>query len=286
MKTILQVALAAALFGGTSTAATIFWRKHQTELQSALQRAEAAEAKANENPLTALTKPIETRAETDKPAEEELPEPPVAVRPPYVEGADEASQLVVSLNQRLRATHEKERRLLDRQEALKLIFADIRSEQADLNKLHQEIGDELSKSSESVRESMKEAQSERDLLRQELESLRAPPTPAAPSSTEVKSPNASDPPNSKQTDAASVPLPNDTLTSDPATLKRMGAIYDAMPADVVAEVLQQLNKDGRQAAAVQILQSMKDRQAAKVLGNIGTADAAQAASLTQKLQRP
>lgn len=286
MKTVLQIILVAALFGGASAGGTIFWRKHQAELQSALQRAEAAEAKAAENPLADMAKPTEPTTSVEPQTEEEPPELPVAVRPPYVEGADEASQLVVSLNQRLRATQEKEQRLFERQEALKLIFADIRSEQTDLNKLQTIIGEELNKSSESVRESLKAAQSERDLLRQELESLRTPPTNADSNAADDSSPTPADSTKANSADDAKLVNPKDAATSDPATLKRMGAIYDSMPAEVVAEVLQQLTKSGREAAAVQILQTMKDRQAAKVLANIGAADAAQAASLTQKLQRP
>lgn len=286
MKTVLQIILVAALFGGASAGGTIFWRKHQAELQSALQRAEAAEAKATENPLAALEKPPEPTTPAEPQSEEDVPELPVAVRPPYVEGADEASQLVVSLNQRLRATQEKEQRLFDRQEALKLIFADIRSEQVELNKLQRTIGEELNKSSESVRESLKAAQSERDLLRQELESLRTPPTKVDSNATDASPPTPADPTNANSADGANLENPKDAATSNPATLKRLGAIYDSMPSEVVAEVLQQLTKSGRESAAIQILQTMKDRQAAKVLGNIGAADAAQAASLTQKLQRP
>ena len=58
-----------------------------------------------------------------------------------------------------------------------------------------------------------------------------------------------------------------------------------MPTDVVADVLQQLTKQGRDTVVVEILQSMKDNQAAKVLAAIASADPAKAASLTEMLKR-
>ena len=51
-------------------------------------------------------------------------------------------------------------------------------------------------------------------------------------------------------------------------------------------LLQQLTKQGRDMAVVEILQNMKDRQAAKVLATIAAADPAKAASLTAFLKRP
>ncbi|TXT22273.1 MAG: hypothetical protein FD138_3574 [Planctomycetota bacterium] len=256
MKTMFQLLLVTLIFGGAAAGATMFWQKQQSELQSALQRAEAAEAKtASENPLAGLEKPTPKPAAHDEPVDEPL-EPPVAVRPPYVEGVDEASQLVVSLNQRLRATQDKERKLNERQEALKLIFSDIRTEQAEINQRRQEA--------------TQATQGERDLLRQELDSLRSPPK------ADITTPSGE----------ATSTSPSSQIDSDPAALKRLGVIYDSMPAEVVAEVLQQLTKQNRDAAVVEILKSMKDRQAAKVLATIAAADAAKAASLTELLKRP
>ena len=278
MKTVLQVIFMTAFFGGAAATGTLFWQRHQSELQSAIQRAEFAEAKAAESPLTALEKkPDEAHAESEPIAEK--PEPPVAVRPPFVEGVDETSQLVVSLNQRLRATHEKERALQERQEALKLIFADIRAEQSEINKLRQEANDELGKSSQSVREAMKASQDERDLLRQEVESLRSAPPKKDDANTDTNS-------NSSAKNSDAEPKTSAKTASDPAMLKRLGTIYDSMPAEIVAEVLQQLGKQGRDNDAVQILLTMKDRQAAKVLATIAAADPAKAAVLTEKLKRP
>ena len=158
MKTAIQLLLVMLLFGGTSAAATHFWQKHQAELKAAIKRAEVAEAKANENPLEGLEKPKEEPHKPDAELEpvEEKPEPPVAVRPPFVEGVDERSQLVVSLNQRLRATHEKERRLEGRETAMQLIFSDVRTEQVEVNKLRQQLNEELAKSSQTVQERSEE----------------------------------------------------------------------------------------------------------------------------------
>lgn len=266
MKTVLQLLLVMLIFGGAATGATLYWQKQQSELQTALQRAEAAEAKANANPLADLEMPTPQPKEAET-TTEEAAEPPVAVRPPFVEGVDETSQLVVSLNQRLRATVEKERKLNERQEGLQLIFADIRTEQAEISELRKKIGEELSKSSQSVRDAMKAAQDERDLLRQELDSLQSTP---AKTDEKADAGNAS---------------PAAKTDSDPAALKRLGAIYDSMPADVVADVLQKMSQQDGDEAVVQILQNMKDRQAAKVLGEIAAGDTAKAAAWTEKLKR-
>ena len=278
MKTVIQIIFVTAFFGGAAATGTLFWQKHQAELQTAIQRAETAEAKAAENPLTALEKKPDEQLAASEPVEEK-PEPPVAVRPPFVEGVDETSQLVVSLNQRLRATHEKERALQERQESLKLIFADIRAEQSEINKLRHEADEELGKSSESVREAMKASREERDLLRQEIEALRSSSSKRDDSSTEAESKSS---PKIGDAEAKS----STKTDADPAMLKRLGTIYDSMPAEAVAEVLQQLGKQGRHGDAVQILLTMKDRQAAKVLATIAGADPAKAAALTEKIRRP
>ena len=271
MKTVIQLVLVAAVLGGASAAGTLFWQRHQAALNDANERAEVAEAKAKEDPLADLQKPTaESKPEEVAPPPKK--EPPVAARPPFVEGADEASQLVVSLNQRLRAAHEKEQRLNERQEALKLIFADIRSERAEINNLRQQFAEDLDKSPLSAQELIKSAEQERDLLRRELEALqKAAPKTEAPPNTEGS--QSSENPSSKE-------------ESDPALLKRLGAIYDSMPAEVVADVLLQLAKKGREPAVVQLLQTMKDRQAGKVLTTIAATDPTLAASLTEKLKRP
>jgi flagellar motility protein MotE (MotC chaperone) len=302
MKTVIQLLFVMLLFGGASGGATFYWQKYQRELQSAIKRAEVSEAKANENPLDGLEKPTEAPPKNDSEPAEEKPEPPVAVRPPFAEGVDESSQLVVSLNQRLRTTHEKERRLEERQAAMQLIFADIRSEQAEINQLRQQLNEELGKSSQAVQdalkatqaerdqvraefgkssqsadEALKSVQSERELLREELNSLRGTSTKTDPTKPNPSVPNS----DVKAGDKATSTKPD----SKPITPKRLGAIYDSMPTEVVADVLQQLTTQGRESVVVEILQSMKDTQAAKVLAAIATADPAKAATLTELLKR-
>ncbi len=311
MKTVLQIGLVAFLFGGLATAGTVFWQKQKLELDAALARAEAAEKKAAENPLGELavpSKPEKAHAEPE-PEPEEKPEAPVAIRPPYVDGADETSRLIVSLNQRLASTYEKEKRLNDRHEALKLIFADIRTEQTEISVLRKQLSSELDGASQSVQDALDAAEKERELLRQELDGLkRSPPdsnTPPAP--LEIKSvpketsasPEAV-PPVTQEIEGSTSATTAEPKATSPvaeesssaaselpkaAVLKRMGAIYDSMPADVIAEVFQQLTKDGRQDAVIQLLQAMKDRQAAKVLSAIAASDPASAATLTDMLKR-
>lgn len=305
MKTVIQLLIVMVLFGGASAAGTFYWQKHQKELQTAIKRAEVAEAKANQNPLEGLEKPTETpKPEEEDEHVEEKPEPPVAVRPPFVDGADESSQLVVSLNQRLRATHDKERQLDERQSAMQLIFADIRSEQVEVNKLRQQLNDELAKSSQAVQDALKATQAERDQIRDELdksassseEALKAVQTERELLKEELNTLRGLNPsPDGTKSEgtssgAGTKPNTNDKTAppksdAKPITPKRLGAIYDSMPTEVVSEVLQQLTKQGRDSVVVEILQSMKDSQAAKVLASIASADPAKAASLTELLKR-
>ena len=311
MKTAIQLLLVMLLFGGASAGATHFWQKHQAELNAAIKRAEVAEAKANENPLEGLEKPKEEPHKPDAEPEpfEEKPEPPIAVRPPFVEGVDERSQLVVSLNQRLRATHEKERRLENRETAMQLIFSDVRAEQVEVNKLRQQLNEELGKSSQIVQDALKAAQVERDqargeldksaqsseealkalqaereLLKDELNALRGIPTKSDGAKSDGTKPDGTAPKGEAKS-ATDAKTGTSKADVKPITPKRLGAIYDSMPTEVVADVLQQLSKQNRDEVVVEILQSMKDAQAAKVLAAIAAADPAKAASLTELLKR-
>ncbi len=306
MKTMFQLLLVMMIFGGAATGGTLFWKKQQSELKAALQRAEAAEAKAAETPLAALEKRAQNQTAQEEPPNEE-PEAPIAVRPPYVEGMDETSPLVVALNQRLRTTYEKELRLDERQEVLKLIFADIRAEQVAINQLRekankvtQEERDWLKKEHAEINQlrdkAAKANPTERDRLRQELEELnqhREPADSATPDESELlrqKLDALEAPPPKTEVTAptkeATPAVPSVSVTSDPAALKRLGTIFDSMPAEVVAEVLQQLAKQDRDAAIVEILKNMKDRQAAKVLATIAASDPAKAAALIELLKQP
>ncbi len=306
MKTMLQLLLVMLTFGGAATGATLVWQKHQAELHKAIQRAEKAESKASENPLADLEKPTPKHVPHDEPPEEQL-EPPVAVRPPYVEGVDETNQLVVALNQRLRATHEKETKLNERYEALKLIFSDIRSEQAEINQLREKVGkatqderdflrhehaeihrlrqdaektirndhdlphERQTEADRHPRDIPKSVDDERDLLRQKLDALRSSFPKAEPPAL--------------ANDAVST-RPAAKITNDPAALKRLAVFLGSMPTEVVAEVLQHLTNQGSDAAVVEILKNMNDQQAAQVLDTIAAADAAKAAALTELLKRP
>src|SRR5579871_1055984 len=75
-------------------------------------------------------------------------EAPVAVRPPYVPEGDEAGTLINVLRDRARDASERERQISQRQDAIKLIFDDLRAEQAQALKLRQQLLRELRQSRE------------------------------------------------------------------------------------------------------------------------------------------
>lgn len=256
MKTVIQVLLLALLMGGLSAAASVAWQKQHATPVATNDEPEPtavtsdAPADVPEEPESALepSRKPQPKSENRESTGARTPEPPVAVRPPWVEDADDASWLVTQLRERLAAASQKETRLSERQEALNLIFGDIRSEQLNVNNLRRQISDELDEATTAARS----AQEERDLLKRELEALQK------------SSPAADD---------------------DNVNLKRMGVIYDSMPPEAASGIFQQLVKSSRQEAVLQLLYAMKDRQASKVLASIAESDPRLAATLTEQLKK-
>lgn len=216
------------------------------------------------------------------------PEARVGVRPPYTPEGDEAGGLINLLRERSRIATESERRLAERQDAMQLIFEDLRSEQALALKIRQRLSTELKQSRDAVdaalsdiaseRNAIQKSQTaakeaadaalktvidERDLLRKKLEQDTSPNSQAvAPPSTSPAGP-----------------------PEDNTNLKRMAAVFDNMPVDSVAKVFEQLVKNKKTEAVVALMNAMKERQSAKVLGVLSETNAELAADLTDRLKR-
>ncbi len=216
------------------------------------------------------------------------PEARVAVRPPYTPEGDEAGGLINLLRDRSRIATETERRLAERQDAMQLIFEDLRAEQTRTIKIRQRMSNELTESRQAVdaalqalenerttihkdqadtrkaaEDALHAAKAERDKLRQQLEKATAAPTTGD---------------GAASSDLGGSP-------EDNVNLKKMAAVFDSMPAEDVARVFEQLVKNKRIPSVVSLMNSMKDRQAAKVLVVIAGTNAELAADLTDRLKR-
>ncbi len=324
MKTLIQLIVVAVIFGGISAAATLFLQpqtatpvagaddpaktgeaadkseKPKGEKESAdhsegheTPAADHAEKPADfdEHALAAADPPRGHSAPHSDPsshhtADASKPEARVAVRPPYTPDGDEAGSIINLLRERSRIASENERKLVERQDAMQLVFEDLRAEQARTLKIRQRLSAELKESRQAVdaaleaidverstilkdqtetrlaaEEAVRIANEERDKLRKQLEKSTNPQTSEA----------------NKTGEAAS--------GDENANLKKMAAVFDTMPAENVAKVVEQLVKTNKTDAVVSLLNVMKDRQTAKVLGLITETNPQLAADLSDRLKR-
>lgn len=217
----------------------------------------------------------------------EIPvEAPVAVRPPYAPEGDEAGALINLLRQRSRIASETEKQLAERQEAMQLIFEDLRSEQARTLKIRQRLALELKESQHAIDMALLGIETDRAAMQRELSQAKQASDDAVRAAiaerdslqkqlTDAKSPNKND-----GSGAIDPGAPEDN-----ANLKKMAAVFDGMPAENVAKVFEQLVKNKRINAVVSLINAMKDRNAAKVLGVISDTNPELAADLTDRVKR-
>lgn len=249
--------------------------------------------------------------------------PPVAARPPYAPEGDEAGRLIVALRARVDAVGAAERQLTERESVMKLIFDDLRSEQIIATRLRQRVIDEVDESNRFVNQSLEARKAEQeslaaavqekeglqtevekmrpliedreratkeleklrpiaeehDRLQKELEKLRAAASELDQLRKKTGNSDASGAgtaSDSTESDVPSEPSPN---------LKKTAAIYDTMPPENTAKVIQQLVKNNRTQSAVALLNAMKERPTSKVLSTIAESDPMLAADLTERLKR-
>lgn len=215
------------------------------------------------------------------------PEARVAVRPPYTPEGDEAGALINLLRDRARLATETERRLAERQDAMQLIFEDLRSEQAQTLKIRQRLANELKESREAVDAEFQIVETERASIKKDVEEARRAADAAIRAAVEERDKLR------KQLEKSTTPTPEESPRSnstagtpeDNLNIKKMAAVFDGMPADSVAKVFEQLVKNKRTEAVISLMNAMKERQAAKVLATISDTNAELAADLTDRLKR-
>jgi flagellar motility protein MotE (MotC chaperone) len=198
---------------------------------------------------------IPKRREYDKrrdPAQLGSPTKASALRPPYVAGAEETTQLAANLRDRLTAVKEKESQLEDRQKHLELIYQDIRTERSAIEDLRRQAADEL----RLVDQKIAAVQQKRET---------SDPAPIPP-------PRAT---------AESTSISQEVTAAEQDNFRKMGDLLGGMAADSAAKILKQLSERGKLDTAAKLLANMSERQAAKVLSEI--ADLALAGQLVGRM---
>lgn len=227
-----------------------------------------------------------THAETGGTATDR-PEARVAVRPPYTPEGDEAGGLINLLRERSRIATQTERKLAERQDAMQMIFDDLRAEQARTLKIRQRLTNELNLSRLAVDAALLAVDAERTALQKSMAESRQAADAAVRSANEERDKLKA------QLDKSAAATERDANSSaveggspeDNANLKKMAAVFDSMPAENVAKVFDQLVKNKRMPSVVALLNAMKDRQSAKVLTVITDSNPELAAELSDRLKR-
>jgi flagellar motility protein MotE (MotC chaperone) len=176
-----------------------------------------------------------------------------AVRPPYNPEAEGAVQIATSLKERLDAVHAREEQLNSRQQNLELIFQDLRSERTGIDDKRRQVTNLL--------KAVEEKMAELDRKAGELEQKRQETTKEAKQLKKSVS---------------------EYKDQEKERIKQVASMYDTMEPASAAKILQTLADSGNLDTAVKILASMRERQAAKVLSELG--DPSLAAQLVDKLR--
>ena len=190
------------------------------------------------------------------------------------------------LRERSRIATENERKLAERQDAMQLVFEDLRAEQARTLKIRQRLSAELKESRQAVDAALEAIDVERStILKDQAETRQA-------AEEAVRIANEERDKLRKQLEKATNPQSDPEKTAgegasgdENANLKKMAAVFDTMPAENVAKVVEQLVKTNKTDAVVSLLNVMKDRQTAKVLGLITETNPQLAAELSDRIKR-
>jgi flagellar motility protein MotE (MotC chaperone) len=159
-----------------------------------------------------------------------------AARPPVNPEVDNAAQLANSLRSQMDALRTREQQFAARQKSLEVISQDFHQEKAAMDELRKQLNEELRGLTERI-ESLERKAGEVDQERKQL----------SDQNRELKESQLR------------------VEDSEKASIKRLAAVYDSMDADAAAQHLQQMADTGKIETAVKILNSMRERQAAKVL---------------------
>ena len=330
MKLLIQIVLVALIIGGLSAGGSFYWQQkmaksaviapkpddeHDPDSDEGVETSEEAEH-AKEASVVADVEPVveEPAPEPPKPKPIAIPEsfgPPAAIRPPYDPNADEAGELISRLRARAVSTSKQERRVMEREEAMKMIIEDLRMVQSDAARLRKrmleeadmsltaaenlrklveaERADNLRATEEERTRIQEELEEERKVADDQIEALRREKEAAVVAAEEaLKAAREEQEVLKQQLDAIRNPPPAIDRSGSPeetANLKKLSSVMNSMPADSTSKVLVELVEKGRTEAVVALLNAMKPRQSAEVISTISELKPQLAADLVERLKR-
>jgi flagellar motility protein MotE (MotC chaperone) len=244
MKRYLLYGLTATMLFAASATVSLWMQQQQLRPKGDAEASHTAKAATKETG----GKAAKETAKAD--AGEELR--PV-VRPSGPPNAEDTVRLANSLRDRMKAVREREEQVNSRQKQLELIYQDIRTERNVLDELRKQVADEmkvLNDRSLSIDRKVGDLDQQRQAATKSLADVQK-----------------------RQIDLDG---------NERKNIDKMATMYDSMPPESAARILQQMADNGKLDTAVKLLSQMKERQAAKVLAELS--DASLAAQLLEKMR--
>lgn len=229
-RLILAIFLGAVLFGISGFAS---WYLKGAKQASEETTAAQPQARSDKGKASALPAP-----ETTGGVPKFVPAP--AIRPQGSPDPENVVQLANNLRSQIESVKTKEQQLTVRQKNLEVIYQDLKSERGSLDELRTKVDAELKALVEKLA-SLEEKSADVNQQRQKL----------GESAKEIKQSM----------------LEIDSVEQN--RIKQMAAMYDSMEAEAAAELMQQMADSGKMDMAVKILSSMRERQAARLLSQLG-----------------
>lgn len=327
MKTVIQIVLVALFVGGLSAGGSFYWRQQlSTSVASAvdakikdLERAwdgeitkdhPDGEHTANKVGEDDDEKP-EVASTTAEPTKETPagPGPAAAVRPPFDEFGDEAGNLINIIRRKAFSESNREKQVVEREEAMNLILNDLRFEQAHATKLKKTLLAESKRAYKAANQLARNSTSEGS-------SSEKPEGSAGSSAGSAIAQNVSDPKGDsilrekndvlRAIEDANATIHNELeelrkqiqeirqpkeLSDRSGTPEEIGNVkktaerLDSMPPEETAKILKEMVEKRRVGGVVVILNTMDSRQSAKVLSVIAAENPELAAELVERLKK-
>lgn len=248
MKRYLLYGLAGTmLFAGSATLS--LWMQQQA--RPGADKAEADSGQASARPAGKEKEAGKSTRETPKgDSGEDLR---AAVRPSGPPSAEDTIRMVNSLRDKQRAMREREEQITAKQKQLEIIYQDIRGERNVLDELRKQVADEM----KALNDKMASVDRRIGDMDQKSQSVTKTLADVQKKQTEIG-------------------------RDEQKNFDKIGEMYNSMPPDAAARILQQMADSGQLTTAVKILSKMKERQAAKVLAELP--DATLAAQLLEKMR--
>lgn len=248
-KLILIGGVAVVMFAVSASLSYILKQgQHQPEKEGSSASADKDKEKDKTSKITPTQAPKKT--ETTPPP---TTPPQAALRPPYNPAAEEILRLQTQLKDSQARVDAEEKRLTTRKKMLELIQEDIRKERGGIDGLRKELNEHLKIIDEKF------SALDRKMAELDKKNLKY-----------------------EQQFKANQKVLTEIDTVEQDRVKQMAAIYDSMEAEKAAQILQQMADSGNMDTAVKVLASMRERQAARVLGELQ--DRALAAEMFDKLK--